>query len=484
MKLHFVAGLLAAALCASLAVRAAESAVKNADVPAAVKDAVEKRYAGAKQLGWEMEVEEGKTRYEVKLEQGKDHLEVSVTSEGKVLSEESELAYSAVPEAVKKAFAAGKYGAWKVHKAEKIVDGQDAAKVSYEVAAKQGSEGVEVVFDASGKQLKEELSHGKAEKADEGSSGAAGSFIALPGGPPVSMDYLAYDAKNDRVWAPAGNTGKVFVLDVKSGKLAAIEGFETTQVKERDGNPRTVGPSSASAGDGFVYVGNRAGFQICAVDAKSLEKRGCVALPSSPDGTVWVGTTKEVWVTTPREDSITIVDAKDPLALKITGKIAVDGPEGYAVDEGRGLFYTNLEEKDKTLAFDVKTRKLVSTWESGCGKEGPRGLALDTERRHLFVACAIGKVRALDASKDGALLGEVDAGEGLDNIDYLQSKHRVYAAGGRAGTLTVAEADAKGALKKITSSKAALGGRVVVVDSSGTAYVADSKGGRLVVIKP
>ena len=54
----------------------------------------------------------------------------------------------------------------------------------------------------------------------------------------------------------------------------------------------------------------------------------------------------------------------------------------------------------------------------------------------------------------------------------------------RAAGKGVAEADAKGALKKITSSKAALGGRVVVVDSSGTAYVADSKGGRLVVIKP
>lgn len=29
--------------------------------------------------------------------------------------------------------------------------------------------------------------------------------IALPGGPPVFMDYLAYDAERDRVWVPAGN---------------------------------------------------------------------------------------------------------------------------------------------------------------------------------------------------------------------------------------------------------------------------------------
>ena len=55
--------------------------------------------------------------------------------------------------------------------------------------------------------------------------------IALPGGPPVSMDYLASDAQNDRVWVPAGNTGKVDVIDVKTGKLTPLEGFETATLK-------------------------------------------------------------------------------------------------------------------------------------------------------------------------------------------------------------------------------------------------------------
>ena len=51
--------------------------------------------------------------------------------------------------------------------------------------------------------------------------------IALPGGPPVSMDYLAYDAKNDRVWVPAGNTGTVDVIDAKTGTVTAVKGFGT-----------------------------------------------------------------------------------------------------------------------------------------------------------------------------------------------------------------------------------------------------------------
>ena len=307
--------------------------------------------------------------------------------------------------------------------------------------------------------------------------------ITLPGGPPVSMDYLAYDPKTDRVWAPGGNTGFVDVVDVKTGKVTPIEGLETAKVKGRDGKERTVGPSAATVGKGFVYVGNRAGAAVCAIDSASLKKQGCVTLPSSPDGVAFVGATDEVWVTTPREDSITILDVKQGAAPKLAGKVAVAGPEGYAVDEARGLFYTNQEEKDVTLVFDVKTRTVVASWPAGCGKEGPRGLALDTERRHLFVACATGKVRALDASRDGALLGELQAGDGLDNIDYLQARHLLYAAGGRAGTLTVAEVAASGAFQPAWVTKTADGGRVVVVDSAGTAYVADSKGGRLVVVR-
>ena len=306
--------------------------------------------------------------------------------------------------------------------------------------------------------------------------------IALPGGPPVSMDYLAYDAKTDRVWVPAGNTGKVDVINAKTGTVTALAGFGTATVKGRDGQDREVGPSAAGVGDGFVYIGNRAGAQVCAVDARSLEKKGCVGLSSPPDGIAWVATTREVWVTTPRDGSITILDAKDGAAPKLAGRIAITHPEGYAVDPGRGLFYTNQEEEDRTLAINVRRRAVLATWSPGCGKDGPRGLALDTRRRHLFVACPT-SIKVLDAGRDGAVLGELQIGAGADNIDYLEAQHRLYAAAGRAGTITVAEASEAGALTKLWSAPAAEGGRVVVVDARGAAYVADSKGGRIVVFK-
>src|SRR4051812_37927485 len=71
--------------------------------------------------------------------------------------------------------------------------------------------------------------------------------VALPGGGPdgIVMDYLLYDARTNTVWAPAGNTGSVDVIDVASGKLSRIAGFPTKEI-DRHGKKQMVGPSSAT----------------------------------------------------------------------------------------------------------------------------------------------------------------------------------------------------------------------------------------------
>ena len=305
--------------------------------------------------------------------------------------------------------------------------------------------------------------------------------IALPGGPPVGMDYLAYDAAHGRVWVPAGNTGNVDVVEVATGKVTAVGGFPTAPPR-RPGRPR-MGPSSATVGEGTAWIGNRADGTVCAVDSGSLTRGACVHLPSMPDGLTYVAPTDEVWVTTPRDQTITIVDVSGkthaPLAtIKIEGD-----PEGLVVDAARGVFYTNLEDKDRTLAIDVRTRKIVASWSAGCGAEGPRGLAIDEARGLLFVACTDGAV-ARDLRHQGKEVGRLKTAGGVDNIDYSAKRGLLFVASGKDGTLTIARVDATGALKAVASSPTAPGARCVVVDGDGTAYVADSAGGRLIVVKP
>lgn len=314
---------------------------------------------------------------------------------------------------------------------------------------------------------------------------AKATTLALPGGGPdgVAMDYLLYNPRTNTVWVPAGNTAVVDVIDVATGKVSRIEGFATREVERRGGGgKRLVGPSAAALGDtGTVYVGNRGDSSVCAVDETRLTRGACATLDSSPDGVAYVAKTHEVWVTTPRDKSIRVLDGAT-LAQK--AKIEFEGgPEGFAADNTRGRFYTNLEDKDLTLAIDLATRKTVATWKPACGEEGPRGLRLADAEGILLVACT-GKLVSLDVTHDGAAVGSLDTGEGVDDFDYTAADHRVYVGAARAARLTVAALDAHGGLTAIASVPTKPGARNGVVSRDGHVYLANSKDSELVVVGP
>lgn len=315
------------------------------------------------------------------------------------------------------------------------------------------------------------------------SSPSALRSIALPEAPAdgVLMDYLAYDRAHHRVWVPAGNTGRVDVVDTQDNRLTSIGGFATSEM-ERHGKKRTVGPSSATVGDGMVYIGNRGDSNVCAVDAVTLKINGCVKIDAMPDGLAYIRATREVWVTTPRTQSIAIVDVSDPAALKVTGKIAFAGePEGFVVDEGRGVFYTNLEDKDRTLTVDIKSHQIVQDWASGCGEDGPKGLALDRTLDFLFVACA-GSVKAFDAGRGGKGLSTLATGEGVDDIAYVEERHELFAGAARAAKLTIAAVDSQGKLTAKSVLATTAGARNAVATEAGVAYLTDSAGGKILVV--
>ncbi len=299
----------------------------------------------------------------------------------------------------------------------------------------------------------------------------------------MSLDYLGCDRAAGRFWIPAGGTGSVDVIDVATGQVSRIEGFPTAE-REYRGKKHVVGPSSVTFGEHMVYVGNRATSEVCAVDPSTMKRGACVKLASSPDGIQYIAATKEVWVTTPRSRAISILDAAKPAALRVKGSIALPGdPEGYAVDSERGRFFTNLEDKDKTLAIDVKSHAIVATWEPRCGSEGPRGLALDASGQWLVVACT-DHVQVLDAAHEGALRGRLDTGGGVDNLDYLPTSGRLYIASGATAQLTVAQLGDGGSLVSLGVVPTARGARNAVVNGDGTVCVASSQEGQVLLLKP
>lgn len=307
--------------------------------------------------------------------------------------------------------------------------------------------------------------------------------LALPGASPagVAMDYLLYNPRTNTVWVPAGNTGQVDVIDAATGAIARVTGFATQEV-ERGGQKRIVGPSVAVLGEpGTVYVGSRGDSSVCAVDEAALARAACVTLDASPDGMLFVADRHEVWVTTPRDASIRVLDAT---TLTQTARIVLPGsPEGFAADPDHHRVYTNLEDKDVTLAIDSASRATLATWPDHCGEAGPRGLRLAAPAPILLVACG-GKIESLDTAHDGAPLGALATGDGLDDFEYTADDHRVYAGAAKAGTLTVAQLDAQGGLAPIAQVATRAGARNGVVSKDGRVFLSHSQGSEIVIVTP
>src|SRR5213595_2085093 len=307
--------------------------------------------------------------------------------------------------------------------------------------------------------------------------------INLPGATgAVALDYFAHDGATGKLWVPASNTGSVDVIDEKTDAVSQITGFPTGEI-ERRGKKITVGPTAASIGDGVVYIGNRGNATLCVIDPQTLDRGECFPASSdhsvTPDGVVYVAKTKELWVTTRPVWSATVdaakalqvFDASDPRHLKWKTKIPLENlAEGYAVDNRRGLFYTNVEEIGTTVALDVRTHKIVSKW--NIGSSDLQGLALDAERGFLFVACG-DHVVSVDAAHDGKILDSLQTGAGLDNIDYSPQRKTLYAAASQTATLSIAEVGDAGKFHLKATVPTVKGARGVVAGSGETAYLID-----------
>ena len=323
------------------------------------------------------------------------------------------------------------------------------------------------------------------QAAGEQNANYSARILALPdhGQGNITMDYIAYDPKTGYVWVPATNIGSVDVVDTSNGSVREISGFATREV-EAKGRKRTLGPSGVSIGDGQVYIGDRADSSVCAVDEKTLARKNCGHIDSTPDGVVYVAPTKEVWVTAPGDNSVRILDSQ---TLMQKEKLTFEGrPEGYTVDAKRGRLYMNYEDKDLTTAIDLKTHKTVAKWPSTCGEDGPHGLSVDQDAGLLFVACST-QAEVLDVGHNGEKLSSIATGDGVDDLQYSPATHLLYVGAAKDARLTVARLGAAGKLTQVAVVPTHEGARNGVVTKDGTLYLAHSQLGKLaglVVVSP
>lgn len=306
------------------------------------------------------------------------------------------------------------------------------------------------------------------------------SAIALPqGATGIGFDDLRYSTTLKKILVPGGRTGMLDLIDPESRAVTGIQGFSS---QKSYGGGHGEGITSVDEGRGLLFVTDRSAKKVSVIDAGTQKIISSAQLGLSPDYVRFVSATNELWVTEPDSDRLEIFQLSQKPGTSPVHAAFVDvqgGPESLVIDLTRGKAYTHLWE-GKTVAIDLKGRKIVSTWSNTC--KGSRGIALDETAGVLFAGCSEGTAVSMDVTHDGKLLGTASSGSGVDIIDFDPQLRHLYLPGAGSATMAIISVGKDGSLRLLKTVPTVKGAHCVVTDRRSNAYVCDPDNGRLLVI--
>ncbi len=244
--------------------------------------------------------------------------------------------------------------------------------------------------------------------------------IPIPG--QGSWDYLAVDEAARRVYVSHGT--QVEVLDADSGAI----------VGKIPDTPGVHGIAiDAEHGRGFISAGQAASVVI--FDLKTLNTIGHVPTGQKPDAIMYDPATSRVFAFNGGSNSATVIEAADG---KVAGTIDLGGGPEFAVADGKGYVYNNLEDESLVLKINSKTLKVEQRWPTApCAS--PSSLAIDRDNRRLFIGCR-SKVMAVMNADTGQVITTLPIGDHVDATAFDPDNRLIFNSNGE-GTITVIHQD-------------------------------------------
>ncbi|MGH9481901.1 MAG: YncE family protein [Terriglobales bacterium] len=281
--------------------------------------------------------------------------------------------------------------------------------------------------------------------------------VTLPGN--GGFDYLGIDTPARRVYISAGDAEDVVNADTYAveGQVTGLKGTHGVAISDKDGHGFTSNGGSNS---------------MTMFDLKTLQTIKEIPLPiNGPDGIIYDPATDRIFASNHDRNGMSqavFVDAKtgDVVGtVKLTGKASE-----YAVADGRGHVYNNMEDTSQELEIDSKTLKVLHVWPlAPC--EGPSGLAMDRQTRRLVVGCHNGMMAIVNAD-NGKVVTTIPIGPGVDATRFDPGTKLAFSSngGGRGAnaapaTITVAHEDSPDHFTLVGNIPTETGARTMEVDT-------------------
>ena len=208
---------------------------------------------------------------------------------------------------------------------------------------------------------------------------------------------------------------------------------------------------------GFATCGRDS--SVIVFDLKTLATLARVPLPGrNPDAILFEPTRHRVFAFNAGSGSASVIDAARG-TLDTT--LDLGGRPEFAVADGQGRVYVNLEDRSELLAIDAATLAILRRWPLAPG-EGPSGIALDVAHHRLYSACGNRTMVVSDADS-GKVIGSVPIGEGVDGVVYDATRGAAITTNGE-GTITVVRANGHGGFEAAETDSTRRGARTAALD--------------------
>lgn len=256
-------------------------------------------------------------------------------------------------------------------------------------------------------------------------AGPSGYHVAktLKLGGDGGWDYLTADAKGRRVYISRGT--HVMVVDADTGAVVGDI-------------PNTNGVHgiaiAAEMDKGFISDGRDNTVTI--FDVTTLKTLGTAPTGKNPDAIIYDPASKRVFTFNGNSKDATAVDAK---TATVAGTIALGGKPEFAVADGTGHVFVNIEDTSEIVQFDSNKLTVENRWKIAPGEE-PSGLAMDLKHRRLFSVCSNKLMVVVDAN-NGKVITTLPIGAGTDAAGFDPETGFAFSSNGGDGTLTVVHED-------------------------------------------
>ena len=280
-------------------------------------------------------------------------------------------------------------------------------------------------------------------------------YGAAPGGKEY-FDYIVVDSPARRVYLSHGT--EVLVVNADTGaEVGKISGFQ------RDHGIALVKP----LGLGFVTDGDAG--KVAVFNLKSLHKVAEISAAPDADCVIYDSASKHIFSFNGDSQSFTVID---PGARKVVATVNLGGKPEYAVSDGRGTIFNNLEDKSEVVVIDSRTLKIRSRWAiAPAGTPAP--ITMDQAHRRLFVSGRDPAKLAIMNADTGKVIQSFDISKGADANIYEPETGLLFVST-RAGKIHVFHEDTPDKFSEVETVDTEVGAKTMGLDSKTHHLYADT----------